>query len=152
MPRRAFAARTLVWSGLTTAAGRLESLGFEGIMLMLNNMHKESINADRLIKTAVNLQAKIEKFDLIAKLSASYVSGRSESTASLNVARVLLKKRTREPPSAPTSTVAPAGSSATPSTAAQAGATTTVSPRRLSDVRPFALAAAPAQISRSSFG
>jgi hypothetical protein len=117
-------------------------------MLMLNNMHKESINADRLIKTAVNLQAKMEKFDLIAKLSASYVSGRSESTASLNVARVLLKKRPREPPSAPTSAVAPVGSTTTPT----AGATTTVSPRRLSDVRPFALAAAPAQISRSSFG
>lgn len=131
-------------------SGRLESLGFEGIMLMLNNMHKESINADRLIKTAVNLQAKIEKFDLIAKLSASYVSGRSESTASLNVARVLLKKRPREPPSAPTSTVAPVGS--TTSSTPTAGATTTVSPRRLSDVRPFALAAAPAQISRSSFG
>jgi hypothetical protein len=116
--------------------GRLESLGFEGIMLVLNNMHKESINADRLIKTAVNLQAKIERFDLIAKLNACYVSGRSESSAGLNVARVLLKRRPKDAQIPAT----------VPTAAAGLG-----SPRRLSDVRPAGPVATPAH-NRSSFG
>lgn len=61
-------------------------------MLLMNNLHKESINADRLIRTAARLQAKIEKFELLERLKDCYVIGRSESSANLSIARMNLRK------------------------------------------------------------